>query len=45
MVIVCGADATDHAADYLERAAQIFVLIGEGEETLGELMDRLRRKI
>ena len=39
-VIVCGADATDHAADYLARGAD-FVLIGEGEVTLSELLDRL----
>src|SRR3972149_3803812 len=39
-VIVCGADATDHAPDYLARGAD-FVLIGEGEVTLGELLDRL----
>lgn len=39
-VIVCGSDATDHAAEYLARGAQ-FVLIGEGEQTLGELIDRL----
>jgi anaerobic magnesium-protoporphyrin IX monomethyl ester cyclase len=39
-VIMCGADATDHAADYLARGAD-FVLIGEGEVTLGELLDRL----
>jgi anaerobic magnesium-protoporphyrin IX monomethyl ester cyclase len=39
-VIVCGADATDHAADYLAAGAH-FVLIGEGEETLGELLDHL----
>jgi len=39
-VIVAGADATDHAALYLERGAD-FVLLGEGEETLGELLDAL----
>ena len=39
-VILCGADATDHADDYLARGAD-FVLIGEGEVTLGELLDRL----
>jgi anaerobic magnesium-protoporphyrin IX monomethyl ester cyclase len=36
-VIVCGADMTDHSAAYLERGAD-YVLIGEGEETLVELM-------
>ena len=39
-VIVCSADASDHAERYLARGAQ-FILVGEGEETLGELMDRL----
>ncbi len=39
-VIVAGADMTDHASIYLERGAD-FVLLGEGEETLGELMDAL----
>lgn len=39
-VIVAGSDVTDHAADYLETGAH-FALIGEGERTLGELMDRL----
>lgn len=39
-VIVCGSDATDHPAEYLAHGAH-FVLLGEGEQTLGELMDRL----
>ncbi len=39
-VIVCGSDATDHVEDYLHAGAD-FVLIGEGEQTLGELVDRL----
>jgi anaerobic magnesium-protoporphyrin IX monomethyl ester cyclase len=39
-VILCGADATDHAPKYLAAGAD-YVLLGEGEETLGELMDRL----
>jgi anaerobic magnesium-protoporphyrin IX monomethyl ester cyclase len=39
-VIVCGADATDHAEEYLAAGAQ-YVLLGEGEETLGELLDYL----
>jgi len=39
-VIVCGADATDHVAEYLGRGAN-FVLLGEGEATLLELVDRL----
>lgn len=37
VVIVGGADMTDHAEKYLERGAD-YVLIGEGEETLGELV-------
>ena len=40
MVVVCGADMTDHAEKYLERGAD-YVLLGEGEETLGELIDYL----
>jgi anaerobic magnesium-protoporphyrin IX monomethyl ester cyclase len=39
-VILCGADATDHAEDYLDSGAD-FVLLGEGEETLGELLGQL----
>ena len=39
-VIVCSSDASDHAEDYLARGAH-FILVGEGEETLGALMDRL----
>ncbi|HLE16500.1 MAG TPA: radical SAM protein [Anaerolineales bacterium] len=42
-VIVSGADATDHPAAYLAQGAD-FVLLGEGEETLGELIDRLDNK-
>jgi anaerobic magnesium-protoporphyrin IX monomethyl ester cyclase len=41
IVILCGADATDHSLKYFARGAD-FTLIGEGEETLGELMDVLR---
>ncbi len=37
IVIVAGADMTDHAEKYLERGAD-FVLIGEGEMTLAELV-------
>ena len=40
VIIVGGADMTDHSNLYLERGAD-FVLLGEGEETLGELMDSL----
>jgi len=42
-VILCGADATDHSLKYFARGAD-FVLIGEGEETLGELMDWFRER-
>ncbi len=40
IVIAGGADATDHSSLYLEHEAD-YVLLGEGEETLGELMDSL----
>jgi len=43
-VILCGADATDHADLYFARGAD-FVLLGEGEATLGELLDVLAGKI
>ena len=39
-VILCGADITDHARKYFAQGAD-YVLLGEGEETLGELLDRL----
>ena len=39
-VIVCGADASDHAAAYLDHGAD-YVIYGEGEETLAELLDSL----
>ena len=39
-VILCGADATDHYEMYLAKGAD-YVLIGEGEETLVELLSRL----
>ncbi|HYF62281.1 MAG TPA: radical SAM protein [Herpetosiphonaceae bacterium] len=39
-VLICGSDATDHAAEYLAAGAD-YVLIGEGEQTLSELVDRL----
>lgn len=39
-VVICGSDATDHADLYLNAGAD-FVLVGEGEETLGELLDSL----
>jgi anaerobic magnesium-protoporphyrin IX monomethyl ester cyclase len=40
IVIACGADMTDHTAQYLEHGAH-YVLMGEGEETLGELVGYL----
>ena len=39
-VILCGADATDHYRTYLAKEAD-YVLIGEGEETLIELLGQL----
>ncbi len=39
-VIVTGADMTDHAEQYLQHGAD-YVLMGEGDETLGELVDYL----
>ncbi|HEX5503589.1 MAG TPA: radical SAM protein [Thermomicrobiales bacterium] len=39
-VVAAGADATDHADLYLGYGAD-YVLLGEGEETLGELLDGL----
>ena len=40
LVILCGADATDHYETYLAKGAD-YVLIGEGEETLIELLEHL----
>lgn len=40
IVIVCGADMTDHAERYLEQGAD-YVLLGEGEKTLAELLAHL----
>ena len=42
-VIVAGSDATDHAQAYINAGAQ-YVLIGEGEQTLGQVVDHLVRK-
>ncbi|HWQ12070.1 MAG TPA: radical SAM protein [Roseiflexaceae bacterium] len=39
-VIVCGSDATDHPDSYLAAGAD-FVLLGEGEATLAELLAAL----
>ena len=41
IIIVAGADMTDHTEQYLERGAD-YVLLGEGEATLGELVDYLQ---
>jgi anaerobic magnesium-protoporphyrin IX monomethyl ester cyclase len=40
IVVLCGADATDHYRDYLEKGAD-YCLLGEGEETLLELLNQL----
>jgi len=42
-VVVAGSDATDHAQAYMDAGAQ-YVLIGEGEQTLGELLDILSER-
>ena len=42
-VILCGADATDHYASYLAKGAD-YILIGEGEETLIELLSHLSER-
>lgn len=39
-VIVSGSDATDHAEKYFQHGVD-FILLGEGEVTLGELLDHL----
>ena len=39
-VIVCGADATDHTAHYLNQGAD-YVIVGEGEVSLSELLNHL----
>jgi anaerobic magnesium-protoporphyrin IX monomethyl ester cyclase len=43
MVILCGADATDHSAEYLKNGAD-YCIVGEGEATLIELLNRLSGK-
>lgn len=43
VVIIAGSDASDHDAHYLDAGAD-YVVIGEGEETLGELLDALTGK-
>lgn len=39
-VILCGADVTDHYTKYLEHGAD-YCILGEGEETLAELLNQL----
>jgi anaerobic magnesium-protoporphyrin IX monomethyl ester cyclase len=41
-VVAAGSDATDHADAYVAAGAE-YVLIGEGEETLGDLLDVVLR--
>jgi anaerobic magnesium-protoporphyrin IX monomethyl ester cyclase len=41
-VVVCGADATDNSSLYLKRGAS-YALLGEGEDTLIDLLQALRR--
>lgn len=36
-VVVCSSDSTDHALEYLQKGAD-FIILGEGEETLLELL-------
>lgn len=43
IVIVAGSDATDHAPAYLRQGAD-YVLLGEGEATLSELIDALEAR-
>ena len=40
VVILCGADVTDHYDAYLKQGAD-YCILGEGEETLAELLDQL----
>lgn len=41
-IIVSSSDSTDHYADYLARGAD-FVLLGEGEQSLLQLVETIRR--
>ena len=43
-VIVSGSDATDHPGVYLSRGATA-VILGEGELTLAEVVDRVKRSV
>jgi anaerobic magnesium-protoporphyrin IX monomethyl ester cyclase len=38
--IVCGSDATDHASEFIDHGAD-WVIVGEGEVTLAELLEAL----
>ncbi len=40
LTIVCGSDASDHYTQYLQNGAD-FVILGEGEETLTELLTEI----
>ncbi|MBN8579587.1 MAG: B12-binding domain-containing radical SAM protein [Anaerolineae bacterium] len=40
VVILCGADVTDHSDHYLAQGAD-YCILGEGEETLAELLSQL----
>jgi len=39
-VLICSSDATDHAEEYINKGAD-FIIYGEGEKTLLELIDKL----
>jgi len=43
VVILCGADATDHYSEYLSKGAD-YCILGEGEQTLIELLNQLEGK-
>jgi anaerobic magnesium-protoporphyrin IX monomethyl ester cyclase len=42
-IIVSSSDSTDHAADYLEKGADV-ILLGEGEESLLEVLNENKQK-
>src|SRR3984885_2857404 len=42
-VVVCGSDSTDHFATYLDQGAD-FIVLGEGEMTLKELLTAIEAK-
>ena len=43
-VIISSSDSTDHYAQYISRGVD-YVLLGEAEETLAELMERLQKNL